>query len=409
MLGGATLSLPVLTLQVEGARYDIHDYQLARDALQQAKPFRNDRATSTLGHGIHYAYNGESEDNNLDGWSCQQWEEWGQKKSSIASKVANLNGCFKEQIRVLESRMSALTEALGYTVESQDPLSVADPWARGKVHREVSRRCAAKDTHTDAWRGWNGPGIRAASTEHVPSSNVGKMAATSSPKGPWEHADPASSFVFKPSVASWFVLPPCSSPRPGRSRTEPIGLPLSQCSRPGWAEEFETGECESPEPVSLDRREEHDVEEQGEEKESGGGKNREVTEARLKDDDRNDKRPHSDDHEESPSNMKCYDSDSLIRRIQAFKGHSWDPITERDVALGAVVLADTKLPSDVAGQEVRECARGIVVEQQLDLKYTIAFLNKGDQEIMFATLVLPDIRILSSVVDTSDDAHYDSE
>ena len=67
--------------------------------------------------------------------------------------------------------------------------------------------------------------------------------------------------MFKPSVASWLVLPPCSNHRPGTLRTEPIGLPLSQCSRPGWGEVFEAGERdESPECVSLDRREEHDEE-----------------------------------------------------------------------------------------------------------------------------------------------------
>ena len=104
-----------------------------------------------------------------------------------------------------------------------DPFLAQDPWLGARLCATPVYDAPQMHGFGDAWRDWRG------TLKQSTSVPVESEWDASSPKDPWEPADMASSLMFKPSVASWLVLPPCSSHRPGTSRTEPIDLPLSQC------------------------------------------------------------------------------------------------------------------------------------------------------------------------------------
>ena len=95
----------------------------------------------------------------------------------------------------------------------------------------------------------------------------------------------------------------------------------------------------------------------------------------------------------------CYDEKLLVQRIRDFKGHGWDSICEDNISHGVFVLADCAIPGDGEMQEVQECARGLIVDIQPNLVCTMAFLNKGHENLTFATLALPDPRILYPIDD----------
>ena len=366
MSGSLAVASPILSLYPEGGRYDIYDYQLARDALRNAIPSRIGGPAPSESHTA----------NNIDGWHCWQWKEWGQKKSSIASKVANLNGCLKEKIQVLEARVRTLTVAVGCTSAAKDPLSISDPWAGGMAHRLVTKRSTTVDAHTDAWRDWR---KRSSCVDNDPNENV----------------DENMGFEHLPSVGTWFVLP-VGRPKCRASQTHIVGLPLTPCPRIPWTIETDVdvavcGLASCP----LSRIVHEDIsQDKGDELEtltletSGASP---LPNTLLQ------------------QSLHNVDEEGIIQRISAFRSSGWDPIVQSEVVEGAIVLADTEMPSDMIGNTVSECARGIIITCSQNLICQIAFLNKGADRLTFCTIQLPDKRVLYSIVEDEFEGEYDSE
>ena len=94
----------------------------------------------------------------------------------------------------------------------------------------------------------------------------------------------------------------------------------------------------------------------------------------------------------------------IIRRIRDSRYSSWDPITEDAVAEGAFVLADTAIVADNENESVQECARGIIISSDHSKVCRIGFLNKADDHLTFATMQLPDDRILQPLPNESDES-----
>jgi hypothetical protein len=94
-----------------------------------------------------------------------------------------------------------------------------------------------------------------------------------------------------------------------------------------------------------------------------------------------------------------YHQQELVRRIRTIKCHGWDSLGDGQLCEGDFVLADSALSGDLAGQRVAECARGVIVKRTEDSMCQIAFLNKGHDCLTWATLQLPDDRVLHPVPD----------
>ena len=73
------------------------------------------------------------------------------------------------------------------------------------------------------------------------------------------------------------------------------------------------------------------------------------------------------------------------------------------VVVGAYVLANVEICADAGRELVQECSRGIIATRPHDMQCEIAFLNKKSNRITYVTLLLPDLRILHPVQDSSNE------
>ena len=124
---------------------------------------------------------GEAFQARLDGWTLNEWRQWGKQKASIASRTCRENGALKERIASLDLEITKLSTECSST----DPLTVNDPWA-GASLLEENIRSLKKEQGGDAWANWKtAPKVKDANEASV-------------------------EFEFMPSVGTWFGIPPRS-------------------------------------------------------------------------------------------------------------------------------------------------------------------------------------------------------
>ena len=332
-------------------------------------------------------------------------------KSQVASRTCHENGLMKRKLANLDSWRSALPSTA--FAEKGDPLFVEDPWQAASSKLAAPRNCAAStsaSTEAHLWVDWS-PDTKQHDIGKEPasvSSDVDKgsscPAAQCCPgqdycssdgdnanqravlvENAWQnwkglsslvltdmslaplrafssHAEEdhirSSSFVFKPSVGTWLLLPPtqestkecCESSivtggeRSNNATMEGVDSAIPDAKGIAALDTFEAV-CESHE---------HDI----------------------------------------------------IERLRAWKSHGWDPIKIEEVVEGAIVLADCVLLADDVDAPIEECARGVIIDCPPGLRCRVAFLNKGSSALTYATLNLPDERILHGIEGLSDYSDY---
>jgi hypothetical protein len=95
----------------------------------------------------------------VDGWTAEQWAEWGRKKSKLASTIAGEQGRLRAKVLELENELAALKCSVFSAAEASgvdhglriDPLSVLDPWSGSTA--SFSNPASSADT-VDLWSKW---------------------------------------------------------------------------------------------------------------------------------------------------------------------------------------------------------------------------------------------------------------
>jgi hypothetical protein len=273
---------------------------------------------------------------------------WGKQKSKIASRVCKENGALKCQLAKALSDLEYARRQIPRL--DQDPWSIRDPWS-DSMHCMTQSSNQRAMLVENAWQNWKG-----LSSQVLTDMSLAPLRAFSS------HAEEdhirSSSFVFKPSVGTWLLLPP------------------TQESTKECCEGLIVTGDERSNNATMDGRDSAIPD-------ANGIAARGTFEAVCE--------PHEHD---------------IIERLRAWKSHGWDPIKVEEVVEGAIVLADCVLLADDMEAPIEECARGMIIDCPPGLRCRVAFLNKGSSALTYATLNLPDERILHAIEGLSDYSDY---
>ena len=103
---------------------------------------------------------GHQSDYTLEGWTVQEWSEWGRRKSTIASTVARERGALRRRVIDLEEEIRemnklpievAVNKIGAQSSDDVDPLCMLDPWC---VTSNVQNTPYSATFGSDAWAHW---------------------------------------------------------------------------------------------------------------------------------------------------------------------------------------------------------------------------------------------------------------
>ena len=306
----------------------------------------------------------------LEGFTMEQWAAFGRRKSAIASRVSKENGALKAKLlsagRVTdEAEMTARRSRTdANNLSPIDPLQVNDPWFGRSVPRDL-RDTVNSACSCSPWSAWS----------------------------PTERSFLADGLTERDDVMSQGALEPCDSFNGSQTLQADDITPSDDAGDPTFPFHGDWQSLPASAWLCIHSRFAclNSIGEQI------GMETVEAKEFLF------------NDEGQRSSQAHLSNAHYIIEQLRAYKATGWDPIKESEVASGATVLADSTFLADNGQDMVEECARGLIVDCQPNLLCKIAFLNKGQASLTFASLSLPDDRILYPMPHDDSDYEWDGD